>query len=101
VDCTICWGHVRGCSQQAPGAKLEVRPLGLRTPRAWLLGLGASQATPTGLTPGCSHLARGLPNLRRLGCLLCAGQTKRTHGAWASCVLGKPSAQVALGLLPV
>jgi hypothetical protein len=85
IDCTIWWGHVQGCSQQAPSARLEVCPLGLQTPRAWLSGLGAGQATPAGRAPGCSHLARGLPIIRRLGCLLCAGQTKRTRGAWASC----------------
>jgi len=83
VDCTVWWGYVQGCSQQAPSARLEVRPLGLRTPRAWLSSLGASQAMPTGRAPGCSHLVRGLPSLRRLSCLLCTGQTKRTRGAWA------------------
>jgi hypothetical protein len=85
VNCTVWWGYVQGCSQQAPSARLEVRSLGLRTPRAWLSSLGASQATPTGRAPGCSHLVRGLPSLRRLSCLLCTGQTKRTRDTWASC----------------
>jgi len=85
VDCTVWWGYVQGCSQQALSARLEVRPLGLRTPRAWLSSLGAGQATPTGLAPGCSHLVRGLSSLRRLSCLLCTGQTRCTRGAWASC----------------
>jgi len=73
--------------QQTPSARLEARPLGLRTSDVWLPGLGAGQATPTGCTLSCSHLARGLPSLGRLGYLLCAGQTQRTQGAWVdACV---------------
>jgi len=73
VDCTVWWGHVWGCSQQAPSTRLEARPLGLRIPGAWLSGLGPGQATPAGCALGCSHLALSLLGLGCWGCLLVCG----------------------------
>jgi len=77
---------------QDPSARLEARPLGLRTPGAWLPSLGAGPATPAGRATGCSHLALGLPALGAWAAYLCAGQTKRTCGAWvtASVLVDQP-----------
>jgi len=75
----------KDCSLQDLSARLEARPLGLRTP-------DAGQATPTGHAPGLGHLTLGLPSL-------CGGQTKRIRGTWIACLCaGRKSAHVALGL---
>jgi len=54
---------------QDPSARLEARPLGLRTPGAWLPSLSVGLATLAGRATGCSHLALSLPSLGRFGCL--------------------------------
>jgi len=53
----------------------------LRTPGAWLLGLGAGQAAAATWRSVCSALGD-------LAACLYARQTKRICGAWAECQCG-------------
>jgi len=82
IDCTV-WGACVRLQPVVPSASLEARPPGMQTLGAWLTSLCTGHSTPAGRTPGYSHPTRSLPHLERLSCLLCAGQTKRSCGAWA------------------
>ena len=102
IDYTVWWGYVWGCSQQVPSAKLEARPLGLRTCGAWApaWGLGTHNAYVTLGLPTCvladqehkwrlgSCLSAGhTPTpIWHLGSCLSAGHTLCTHGAWNVCL---------------
>jgi hypothetical protein len=87
MDYTVWWGYVWGCSQQAPSARLEARPLGMHTPDAWLQRPSTGQAMPVDRGLGCNHLALNLPCLGRMGCLhVClADQVHTWRLGWCLC----------------
>jgi len=58
-------------------------PLGLRTPGAWLPSLGLPH--PLAALQAATTWRSVCPTLGAWAAYLCAGQTKRTCGAWADC----------------
>jgi len=79
-ECIHCELHcLVGACGKAAACRTRMS-LGLRTLGAWLPSLGTGPTTPAGRATGRNHLALGLPSL-----------------GLPTCVLGRPSAHVALG----